>query len=395
MFARINWRHFDWPLLFVVLVLCSFSVAMIYSATHNSPDLADYWQRQVNFVGIGLVALFFVALLDYRQLSLLAVPSFIMFILLLVAVYFFGDTQGSGSQSWINIGGTLVQPTEAGKFLIIIFLSWYLSWFRDSMHKLPYLLLALVLLFAPLILVYIQPDFGMTITYAFLGGALIMAAGVRYRHLLILSAATLAVVPFLASTLQGYMLARICIFLPTDETTGQISAPILGFLRTTFSSLPSECVQPAANTAASYNVDQALIAVGNGGLTGMGWVQGTQNQLHFLRVRHTDFIFSVIAEELGLIGASLILLLLLFVVWRVLNIADRAPDPFGRLLATGVAALVFFQVVINVGMNLKVMPVTGLTLPFISYGGSSLVSMLFAIGLAESVAMRHRKMEFF
>ena len=395
MFARINWRHFDWLLLFVVLVLCGFSVAMIYSATHNSPDLADYWQRQVNFVGIGLVALFLVALLDYRQLSLLAVPSFIVFILLLVAVYFFGDTQGSGSQSWINIAGTLVQPTEAGKFLIIIFLSWYLSWFRDSMHKLPYLIMALVLLFTPLILVYIQPDFGMTITYAFLGGALIMVAGVRYRHLFILAAAALAIVPLLASTLQGYMLARICIFLPTDEVTGQINAPILGFLRTTFSSLPSECVQPEANMAASYNVDQALIAVGNGGLTGMGWAQGTQNQLHFLRVRHTDFIFSVISEELGLIGAALILLLLLFVVWRVLGIADRAPDQFGKLLATGVAALVFFQVVINVGMNLKVMPVTGLTLPFISYGGSSLVSMLFAIGLAESVAMRHRKIEFF
>ena len=124
MFARVNWRHFDWVLLFVVMVLCGFSVAMIYSATHNSPDLADYWQRQVNFVGIGLVALFLIALLDYRHLSLLAVPSFLVFILLLVAVYFFGDTQGSGSQSWISIGGTLVQPTEAGKFLIIIFLAW-------------------------------------------------------------------------------------------------------------------------------------------------------------------------------------------------------------------------------------------------------------------------------
>jgi rod shape determining protein RodA len=126
----------------------------------------------------------------------------------------------------------------------------------------------------------------------------------------------------------------------------------------------------------------------------MGWIQGTQNQLHFLRVRHTDFIFSVVAEEFGFIGAALLLALLLFVVWRVLRIADRAPDQFGRLLATGVAALVFFQVLINVGMNLKLMPVTGLTLPFISYGGSSLVSMLFAIGLAESVAMRHRKIDY-
>jgi rod shape determining protein RodA len=183
--------------------------------------------------------------------------------------------------------------------------------------------------------------------------------------------------------------------LPTDDATGQISAPILTFLRSAFDSLPSECVQPEANTAASYNVEQALIAVGNGGWTGHRLDGGHAEPTPLLAVRHTDFIFSVIAEELGMVGASLILLLLLFVVWRVLRIAAQAPDHFGKLLATGVAALIFFQVLINVGMNLKVMPVTGLTLPFISYGGSSLISMLFAIGLAESVAMRHRKIEFF
>jgi rod shape determining protein RodA len=247
---------------------------------------------------------------------------------------------------------------------------------------------------APLALIYIQPDFGMTITYAFLGAALIMVAGVRYRHLAMLVLAVIVALPIFAASLQGYMLARLCIFMPTDDS-GRIVAPILNVLQTAFQRLPSECVTPEANTAASYNVEQALIAVGNGGLTGMGWLQGTQNQLRFLRVRQTDFIFSVIAEELGLIGAALTILLLLFVVWRVLRIADRAPDQFGKLLATGVAALIFFQVLINVGFNLRLMPVTGLTLPFISAGGSSLVSMMFAIGLAESVAMRHRKLDFY
>jgi len=393
MFTRINWRHFDWPLLLVVLLLSAIGVAVIYSATRNSPDLVDYWQRQVNFILIGLGVLFFVAMLDYRQLSLLAIPAFLTFVASLVVVYFVGEAQG-GSRSWINIGGTLVQPTEAGKFLLIIFLAWYLSWFREGLHRLPYLLMALLFLLAPLVLVYIQPDFGMAITYAFMGGVLILAAGVRYRHLALLIGGALLALPFFAATLQGYMLARICIFLPTDDE-GHIIPPILNLLRAAFDTLPTECIQPEANTAASYNVDQALIAIGNGGLTGLGWAQGTQNQLLFLRVRHTDFIFSVIAEELGMIGASFILLLLLFVVWRVLRIAERAPDQFGKLLATGVAALIFFQIVVNVGMNLKIMPVTGLTLPFISYGGSSLISMMFAIGLAESVAMRHRKIEFF
>lgn len=393
MFTRINWRHFDWPLLLVVLLLSAIGVAMIYSATRNSPDLVDYWQRQVNFILIGLGVLFFVAMLDYRQLSLLAIPAFLAFVVSLVVVYFVGEAQG-GSRSWINVGGTLVQPTEAGKFLLIIFLAWYLSWFREGLHRLPYLLVALSFLLAPLVLVYIQPDLGMTITYAFMGGVLILAAGVRYRHLALLSGGALLALPFFAATLQGYMLARICIFLPTDDE-GHIILPILNLLRAMFETLPTECIQPEANTAASYNVDQALIAIGNGGLTGLGWTQGTQNQLLFLRVRHTDFIFSVIAEELGMIGASFILLLLLFVVWRILRIAERAPDQFGKLLATGVAALIFFQIVVNVGMNLKIIPVTGLTLPFISYGGSSLISMMFAIGLAESVAMRHRKIEFF
>lgn len=393
MFQNINWKQFDWILLGIVLLLCLLSFAMIYSATMGT-DLTDLWVRQVGFTAVGLIAIFLVAAIDYRQLSLLAVPAFLLFVGSLLIVLLFGEAQG-GSKSWINVAGTLVQPTEAGKFLIIIFLSWYLSWFQDRMGKLPYLLAILVLLTAPLVLVFIQPDFGMVITYAFLGGALILVAGVRYRHLLLLLAAIVVALPLLAASLQGYMLARLCIFMPTDDQTGQIQKPILDFLRANFDSLPAECVTPEANSAASYNVDQALIAVGNGGLTGMGWLQGSQNQLHFLRVRQTDFIFSVIAEELGLVGASLTLLLLLVIVWRVLRIADRAPDRFGKLLATGVAALIFFQVLINVGFNLKVMPVTGLTLPFISAGGSSLISMMFAIGLAESVAMRHKKMEFY
>ena len=393
MFQRLNWKLFDWPLFVVVMLLCGVSIAMIYSATATTPDLSDYWIRQINFTLIGLVSLFVVAVIDYRQLSLLAMPAFVFFVLSLVVVLIFGTAQG-GSLSWFDVGGTLVQPTEPGKFLYIIFLAWYLSTFRERMTRLPYLLIALFLVGAPLALIYIQPDFGMTITYAFLGAALILVAGVRFRHLAMLALAALAAIPIFAASLQGYMLARLCIFMPTDDN-GRIVAPILNLLQASFQRLPSECVTPAANVAASYNVEQALIAVGNGGLTGMGWLQGTQNQLRFLRVRQTDFIFSVIAEELGLIGAALTLLLLLFVVWRVLRIADQAPDQFGKLLATGVAALIFFQVLINVGFNLRLMPVTGLTLPFISAGGSSLVSMMFAIGLAESVAMRHRKIDFY
>jgi rod shape determining protein RodA len=337
---------------------------MVYSATFTTVDLGDYWLRQSVFAGIGLAALIIISLFDYRHLELLALPAFLLFVLLLVAVNLLGTTQGTGSQRWISVGGTLVQPTELGKFLLIVFMAWYLSWFRDKMHKLPYLLGALALLLGPLALIYLQPDLGMTVVYAFIGGVLIMVSGIRYWQLLLLVGAMAASLPFLARTMQAYMVERISVFL-----------------------------NPELNPDAAFNINQALIAIGAGGWLGRGWAHGSQNQLHFLRVRHTDFIYSVISEELGWIGGIVVLLLLLFVVWRLLRIADMAPDHFGKLLAVGVSALVFFQVVVNVGMNLSLVPVTGLTLPFISYGGSSLVSMMFAIGLAQSVYIRHRQME--
>ncbi|MDI9548789.1 MAG: FtsW/RodA/SpoVE family cell cycle protein [Chloroflexota bacterium] len=362
---RLNWRDVDWLLLLVVLILVAFGITMVYSATFTTEDLSDYWLRQLVFALIGLTGLVIMALFDYRHLELLAPPSFILFVMLLVAVFLFGDTQGTGSQRWLNIGGTLVQPTEAGKFLMIVFMAWYLSWFQDRMHRLPYLIGALALLLGPLALIYLQPDLGMAVTYAFIGGMLILVSGIRYWQLFMLTGSALATVPFFLGTLQGYMLERLDVFF-----------------------------NPEANQDAAFNINQALIAIGAGGWMGRGWAHGSQNQLHFLRVRHTDFIFSVISEELGWIGAMLALMLLFFVVWRLLRIADMARDHFGRLLAVGVAGLVFFQIVVNVGMNLSLVPVTGLTLPFISYGGSSLVSMMLAIGLAQSVAMRHRKIEF-
>ncbi len=365
MFAdRSLWRHFDKWLFLAVLLLCGISLAMIYSATKNTLDLNDYWLRQARFLGVGLVALLFVAAFDYRHLELLAQPAFLGLMGSLLLVYLFGTVQG-GSQRWLSVGGILVQPTEAGKFLLIVFFAWYLSRFQEQLRKISYLIAALVFLALPLALVYLQPDLGMTITFAFIGGIMIVVSGVRLWHLAALGGMGMAALPFLWLTLQGYMLERIQVFL-----------------------------NPDSNPAASYNVEQALISVGNGSWLGMGWAHGSQNQLLFLRVRHTDFIFSVISEELGFTGTVLILALLFFVIWRLMRIADLAQDQFGRLLTVGIAALIFFQTFINVGMNLSIVPVTGMTLPFISYGGSSLVSMMFAIGLAQSVVMRHRKMDF-
>lgn len=368
MFERNLWRYFDWPLFLATVILCLIGIAMIYSATFNTEEISNYWLRQTVLLVLGLVVFTVVAIIDYRHLEVLAPLSFLVFVASLVAVYFFGASQG-GAQSWLNIGGTLVQPTEAGKFLLIIFMSWYLSRYRDRIDNIFYLLGSLVLLLGPLYLVFRQPDLGMTITLAFIGGTLILINGVRWWHLLALGTTSGMAFGYLwyykEKYLAEYMLDRLNVFL-----------------------------DPGGNPDAAFNIQQALIAVGGGGWFGKGWTLGSQNQLFFLRVRHTDFIFSVIAEELGLVGSTIILLLLFFVIWRLLRIAVMAQDDFGRLIATGVAAIVFFQVFVNVGMNISLVPVTGLTLPFISYGGSSLVSMMFAVGLAQSVAMRHRKIEF-
>ena len=379
-----SWRNFDWVLFLAVVVLCLISIGMIYSATFTTEELTDYWVRQLIWTLAGLVALLVAAAVDYRNLEMLALPAFLIFVGSLVAVDLFGVSQ-NGSQRWLNVGFTLVQPTESGKFLLIIFLAWYLSWYREYMDSLPYLIIALILLLGPLVLIYRQPNLGMTITYAFIGGVLILVSGIRYWQLGLLGGVAAIGIPLLGTTLSGYMVARLCIFLSPES---------ISLLGRYYGALPPECTSVQAFQDAVYNVEQALIAVGSGDWLGQGWAHGSQNQNHFLRVRHTDFLFSVIAEELGLIGSVLILLLLFFVVWRLLNIADKAQDQFGRLLATGVAAIIFFQTCTNVGMNVGLMPVTGLTLPFISYGGSSLMSMMFAVGLAQSVVMRHRKIEF-
>jgi len=357
-------RNFDMWLMLAVLALSAIGIAMVYSATITTIDLADYWERQLFFMLVGLAVLLIVAFFDYRHLELLAQPAYLGLIGSLVAVYLFGVVQG-GSQSWLSVGGTLVQPTEAGKFLLIIFFAWYLSRFQEQMQRIGYLIAALVFLIFPLVLIYLQPDLGMAVNFAFIGGILVLVSGIRVWHIALMGMGGLAALPFLAGTLQGYMLERLQMF-----------------------------VDPSSNRDASFNVLQALISVGNGGWMGKGWGHGSQNQLHFLRVRHTDFIFSVIAEELGFVGAVLILLLLFFVIWRLVRIADLAQDQFGRLITIGVASIIFFQTFINVGMNLSIMPVTGITLPFISYGGSSLISMMVAVGLAQSVVMRHRKMDF-
>ena len=354
--------HFDWWLLAASLALAIFGIAMIYSATRGvvNPVIQNRWTAQIVFLVIGIVAFFMGALLDYRLLRLAGWPGYCFLLGVLVLVELFG-TEQLRAVRWLSVGNTVVQPTEAGKFVLIVVVAWYLSRYYSEEKRLSILLLALVALFPPLLLIYWQPDLGMVVTMLFIIGAMILISGVTAAHFLVLSGLALAVLFLAYGTLQDYMLNRIDMFLNPTATH---------------------------NLDAVFNVDQALISVGNGGLFGRGWLEGTQSQLFYLRVRHTDFIFSVVAEEFGFVGSCALLLVFGFLLWRLVRTMELAEDAFGRLLVGGVAALILFQMFVNVGMNIQLMPVTGMTLPLVSSGGSSLVSTLFAIGLTQSVNLR-------
>ncbi len=360
--TRRHWRSFDIVLLGVAVLLVVYGIAMISSATRGTPDMVDLWQRQTLYGLSGLALMLLAAAFDYRFYQNLHRSLYIIVIALLVAVFIVGETS-RGVQRWI--GASAIQPSEIAKVVIIISLAKLLADRDGEMDKLKNLLLSLGYVLIPMVLIYLQPNLGTALTLGFIWLTMAAMAGIRVLHLGLLTAAGVLASPLAWFVLQDYMRQRILLF-----------------------------INPQGNPDDYYNVQQALISIGSGGWLGKGFGNGTQSQLHFLRVRHTDFIFSVIGEELGLLGAIVLFALFILLLWRILRVAVTAQDPFGRLICVGVAAVIFFQTAINLGVNLGLMPVTGLPLPFVSYGGSSLWTFLVALGLVENVAMRHKKLDF-
>jgi rod shape determining protein RodA len=280
----------------------------------------------------------------------------------LVILFVVGQVSG-GAQRWLGAGA--VQPSELTKILLIIVLAKYLADHEEDLNRFATVLTSLGIVGVPMALIYLQPDLGTALTLAAIWAAMMWMAGIRFRHLLLLGGVVVAVLPLVWLNLESYMQQRLLLF-----------------------------INPSSDPDSYFNVHQALVSIGSGGWTGKGLTQGTQSQLHFLRVRHTDFIFAVTAEELGFLGAAAMIALIFFLLWRIVRVAERARDPFGRLIAAGVGGLILFQSSINIGMNLGLMPVTGIPLPFVSYGGSSFLTLMLGLGLVESVAMRRKKLEF-
>jgi rod shape determining protein RodA len=367
-----NWRNFDFLLLAATVVLMVAGVALIYSATISAestdPLRERSFFRQLTFGASGLLILFLAAVLDYR---LLGMGHWLMYALAIGAlgwVALMGQSE-FGAQSWLNLGGG-IQPSELSKILLILFLAKFLADHEEEKHRLRWLLLSALLMVPPIVLIYRQPDLGTALVLAAIWLGMTFVAGVRWQHLAVLAGALAGAVPAIWFTLQDYMQQRILIFA-------------------------ERLLHPSGATSVmDYNTRQALTSIGSGGLLGKGFLHGTQSQLYFLRVRHTDYVFSVLSEELGFVGAFGMLLLFAFLLWRILHIAQIARDSFGQFIACGVATMILFQSIVNMGVNLGLLPVTGLTLPLVSYGGSSLWTTLLGIGLVESVAMRHKVLEF-
>ena len=335
---------------------------MVASATRGTEDMAGLWQRQSIYALSGLVLFFLIAAFDYRFYENLHRLLYIVIVVLLVALLALGE-MSSGVQRWIVANA--IQPSELAKVVVIIGLAKLLADHDGEMGRIRHLLLSLGYVLAPVALIYLQPNLSTAITIGLIWLVMVVMAGARLLHLGLLALGAILVSPLFWLTLKDYMRNRILLFL-----------------------------DPAGNPDTFYNVQQALISIGSGGWLGKGFGSGTQSQLRFLRVRHTDYIFSVIGEELGLLGAIVLLSLFAFLIWRILRVAGMSKDPFGRLICIGVAAIIFLQTAVNIGVNLGLLPVTGLPLPFVSYGGSSLWMFLIALGLVESIAMRHKKLDF-
>ena len=360
------WRHFDFSLLGATLLAMIFGVTMIASAIAGNLTLLaeNLVMRQIIFGGMGLALVFVVAAIDYRLMAALSRPLYAIMCLLLGAVAIVG--LGSfGAVRWINTGLVNIQPSELAKILIIIVLAAFLASHQENIGQLRWVLLSLAYVGVPVALIFIQPDLSTALMLIVVWFAMIWAAGLRWKHIGLFTLAGLAAPVALWPLLANYQRARLIQF-----------------------------IFPSGNPDAQYNIDQSLISIGSGGLFGQGYRHGTQTQLRFLKVRHTDFIFSATAEEFGFVGSLLIILIIGFIVYRCLRAARLARDPFGALMCYGVATLIFYQSAFNIGMNLNLLPVAGLPLPFISYGGSSLVTKLIGIGLVESVVMRQKQLEF-
>lgn len=364
-----NWRYFDFWLLGAVAVLTIFGITMIRSAVAGNIELTtetNIVNRQIIFTILGFFVVIATAAIDYHLWASISRTLYLFTVFLLGALFIVG-TAVFGSARWFETSYFNIQPSELAKIVMILVLAEFFTRNQGQTHNLGWVVRSFLMTMGMVIWILLQPNLSTSIVILVIWFALLWAGGLRLVHLMLFVGVTIVLPFFSFPLLADYQQARITNFLfPASE----------------------------ASYGEAYNIQQALISIGSGGWFGQGYGHGTQVQLRFLKVRWSDFIFSAMAEEFGFIGTALVMLLLLFVVYRCLRAARLARDTYGALIAYGVATLIAFQALVNIGVNLNMLPATGLTLPFVSYGGSSLLSALLGIGLVQSVILRHKALEF-
>lgn len=350
----------DWIFIGAMTFLVGVGSLVLYSI---SPDAQSggYALRQIIFAILGVVVFGLSTSFDYRHIQKYSTALYFAMLFVLVMVLLWGSTV-NGTEGWIQFWFIRFQPVEASKLVLIIFLASFISKKKTELGELVRLFTSFVLVSLLVFLVLKQPDLGSALVLLGIWIGMILVAGVQFRHFVLLFVSGVIIVTSSWFFLAPYQKDRIMTF-----------------------------IQPQLDPQGSgYNVIQATVAVGSGGMTGKGIGHGSQSQLNFLPEKHTDFIFSVVSEELGLIGALSILFLYGILLYRLKSIAQTARDNFGYLFVSGVMIMLFVQVVVNIGMNIGVLPVTGIPLPLLSYGGSSLVTMFAAMGLVMSVFVRRK-----
>jgi rod shape determining protein RodA len=368
LFDRRLWRNFDYLLLFTVLAIVAISLVVIGSATMS--DISGdsfYVRRQAMMFLAGFVLMLMIVSTDYTQFYRLSPYLYGLNLILLLVVIFLGR-EGGGAQRWIDLRFFNLQPSELAKLIIIISLARHLAGREGNFDHLTSVIPAFLHVVPPIALIFLQPDLGTALVFfAILFGMLFMA-GAKVRHLLTYVIVGGAVgIPLLWKVLKDYQKMRLILFINPE-------------------------LDPIND---GFQLIQSMIAVGSGGLYGKGlFAQGTQNRLLFLPESHTDLIFSVLAEQAGFIGAMVLLLLYVIMIFRILRIGANAKDTFGMLICIGVASMLLFHILVNIGMTVGMMPVTGLPLPLMSYGGSSMMMNMMAVGLVLSIGMRRNRLMF-
>ena len=356
-------RNLDWILILTVFFLTGVGLVLIASATHTEAlrtGVNYFVQRQGLFLAVDVLLVILLLRLDYHALKQVALPLYVITLILLLG------HSTMGAQRWIRLGPVIFQPSEFSKVFIIVCLAAFLDKQAGSLEHWKEYLPAGLFLLAPFVLVLRQPDLGTALVFGAIGFSMFWVCGFKTRWIAWMTGVLICLSPLIWHFLHEYQRNRIRVFLnPELDPFG-----------------------------AGYHVIQSKIAIGSGLLLGKGWMQGTQSQLNFLPENHTDFIFAVAGEEFGFIGVVVILLLYLILIWRGLTIALNAEDRFGMLLATGITGMYLFHVLVNIGMTAGIMPVTGVPLPFLSYGVSSLTTNMLLAGLLLNINLRKTRLQF-